>query len=347
MKRKGNPITRKELTITSRSMRFSWGLFGFEACLTVIFLIAIAVLGVENRYSYVRSNARRFSSFIAIFPAVSIAELCIVALIIPVMTATLISGEKERQTFDIMLTTQIKPMQIVVGKMMSSVIKVMTYVIMSIPIMAVGFTLGGISWWALLFFLVFTLLTALLEASVGIFCSAVCKRSITSILLTYFIMGLIYMGTFLPIFITALMDSFMTVFTGESLAMSGSMLALLPNPVVLFVEYFSLALGGESYFVKEMVDEGLPILSFMGEKCVWLIISSIVILLISYLFLRLAARAVDPLRGGRGQASKAKTAVNYTPVRPEESRQNITGAYGQEESRQNIADTYGQEENRQ
>ena len=36
-----NPIMKKDLRIRSRSMKFAWGLFAFEAVLGVIFLFAI------------------------------------------------------------------------------------------------------------------------------------------------------------------------------------------------------------------------------------------------------------------------------------------------------------------
>ena len=44
MKLRWNPIVKKDLQIAARSMRISWGVFAYEAVLTMIFLLALAVI---------------------------------------------------------------------------------------------------------------------------------------------------------------------------------------------------------------------------------------------------------------------------------------------------------------
>ena len=39
-----NPILKKDLRVTSRTMKFSWGIFIFEAILGIIFLFAMAII---------------------------------------------------------------------------------------------------------------------------------------------------------------------------------------------------------------------------------------------------------------------------------------------------------------
>ena len=114
MRMRWNPIVKKDLQVTARSMRLSWGVFAYETVLTMAFLLALAVIQQESRSIYTTGNI--YGYLIYLFPVLSIAQVCIVALIVPVITASSISGEKERQTFDIMLTTCMSPFSIVLGK---------------------------------------------------------------------------------------------------------------------------------------------------------------------------------------------------------------------------------------
>ena len=40
MKMRWNPIVKKDLQVSARSMRISWGVFAYEAVLTMAFLLA-------------------------------------------------------------------------------------------------------------------------------------------------------------------------------------------------------------------------------------------------------------------------------------------------------------------
>ena len=97
-----NPIVKKDLQVTARSMRFSWGLFAYEAVVAVAFLLGLNSIQSNIDSYYGEGNV--YQDLMNLFPTLAIAQVCIVALIVPVMTASSISGEKERQTFDLMMT---------------------------------------------------------------------------------------------------------------------------------------------------------------------------------------------------------------------------------------------------
>ena len=44
MKIRWNPIVKKDLQVTARSMRFSWGVFAYEGVLMLAFLLALAII---------------------------------------------------------------------------------------------------------------------------------------------------------------------------------------------------------------------------------------------------------------------------------------------------------------
>lgn len=84
MRMRWNPIVKKDLQVTARSMRLSWGVFAYETVLTMAFLLALAVIQQESRSIYTTGNI--YAYLIYLFPVLSIAQVCIVALIVPVIT---------------------------------------------------------------------------------------------------------------------------------------------------------------------------------------------------------------------------------------------------------------------
>ena len=69
----------------------------------------------------VRTNATiQYSSFMDIYEFVTAIEFILLMFIVPAVTAASISGERERQTLDLMLTTQMTAAQIVTGKLMGA-----------------------------------------------------------------------------------------------------------------------------------------------------------------------------------------------------------------------------------
>lgn len=289
-----NPIVKKELQVTVRSMRLSWGLFAYEGVLTMAFLLALAV--IQETTSYM-SSGNIYSYLIYLFPVLAVAQVCIVALIMPIITASSISGEKERQTFDIMLTTCMSPLSIVFGKVSSAVLRILFFVAAGTPIMALSFVVGGLSWSYLFYFLLAIILLSVFSGSVGILCSSFCKRSISAVILSFVIYFCIYILTFLPMIFRAI---FGNGNAGES------MLVLLFNPGVFFEEFFMQIMTGRSIFGPEQgsafLSDDVGIVTYLlARGKVWMFVSAGCILALSFLFMALAAWKVNPMHSGAGR----------------------------------------------
>lgn len=300
MRWRGNPIVKKDLQVTARSMRLSWGLFAYEAVLAMTFLLALAVIQETGSSFY--SDGNVYGYLIYLFPVLSIAQVCIVALIVPVITASAISGEKERQTFDIMLTTCMSPFSIVLGKVVSAVLRILFFVTAGMPIMALAFVVGGLSWSYLFYFVLTIILLSLLSGSIGILCSSICRRSITAVVLSYVFYFVIYGLTFLPVLLKVLLSSVENA--GET------MLCLLINPIVFYEEFFMLLMTGESAFGGSGFsfakgDVGI-ITYYLAQGRVWMFLSAGCILLLSFLLLLMAAWKVNPMHSSAGKKRKGK-----------------------------------------
>lgn len=298
MKMRLNPIVKKDLQVTARSMRLSWGVFAYEAVLTMAFLLALAVIQQESGSIYTEGNI--YGYLIYLFPVIAIAQVCIVALIVPVITASSISGEKERQTFDIMLTTCMSPFSIVLGKVASAVLRILFFVVAGMPIMALAFVAGGLSWSYLLYFVLAIILLSVLSGSIGILCSALCRRSITAVVLSYVFYFFIYILTFFPTILMALFTD------GDR--MGESMLILLFNPMVFFEEFFMQLMTGESIFGAGNFDfftgEVGIVTYLLSQNKAWLFCSAACILMLSYLFMLVAAWKVNPMNSFAGRRRK-------------------------------------------
>ncbi|MCR5129044.1 MAG: ABC transporter permease subunit [Lachnospiraceae bacterium] len=305
-----NPIVKKDLRVLSRSMKIAWGLFAYEAVLLIAFLFAIWIIFEEfSGYGY----SADYQAFVVMFPVISVLEFGIIALLMPIMTATAVSGEKERQTFDILLTTVMTPRAIIRGKVASAVIRVMVFMVGSIPLMALSFTLGGLSWINLFITMIAFLIFAILTGSLGIFASTLTTKSITGIILTYVFYFVYANASFVPTLIILFASGF-------SSSSSVSFLLLL-NPVSAITQMFALMLGGNDLFGAGMSS------SITGW--IWVALSGASMIGFSILFQELAARRIDPLCG-YVKDTKKKKQPSVTLDRPQPKQMPENWAPGQE-----------------
>ncbi len=288
-----NPILRKELMVGSRSIKMSLALMGVNAFLTFIVLIVIVVASLESSYS-----GYDYSSLGSLFPILSCIECGMLSLIVPVITSGSISGEREKQTLDIMLTTPISPLAIAFGKLEAAMMVVMMYIITSVPVMAIAFVLGGMSWWALVGLFVMLLSIGIYVGSVGVFCSSLVKKSILATILTI-VIGLSI------IFITGvLLSTGISVTTYQSITQPNYQYHLGAVPMVMFLNPYS---GFVDFLVRTLTSVDLyTVIEESGTKDLpavyawiykaWIPISIVVNLLVSIGFLKLASLKIAVIR---------------------------------------------------
>jgi len=160
--------------------------------------------------------------------------------------------------------------------------------------MALSFVVGGMSWGNLLLYVLAVVLLSVFSGSIGIMCSAFCKKSITAVIMSFAIYCVIYGFSFVPILITIMM-------TGRSAG--ESVLLLLFNPMVFFEEFFSLMMTGETLINDisfSRKDVGF-ITYHLTQSDLWVYVSAAAILLLSVVFMLIAAWKVNPMnaRGGK------------------------------------------------
>lgn len=87
-----NPIIKRDVRVQSRSMKICWGVFVYELILALVFFLVMLIIQEENKYS----TNNIYSTLVLLYPILGVTQLVVLALIVPVRTASAISGEKER-----------------------------------------------------------------------------------------------------------------------------------------------------------------------------------------------------------------------------------------------------------
>lgn len=132
-----------------------------------------------------------------LFGVLSVAQLAMIVLIVPAYSASAVSSERERGTFDLLALTLLSSMGIVTQKLAAAIAQSLMLIIASVPVMAIVFLLGGVSPYEILMSYGLLVVTAILLGALGLLCSCCLRNSRTSALVTYLIMLSFYAG--LPI----------------------------------------------------------------------------------------------------------------------------------------------------
>ncbi len=299
-----NPIVKKDVRVQSRSMKICWGVFAYDAILALVFFLAMAIIRQEIRYS----DGNVYGAMVWLYPILGVTQLVILGVVVPVRTASSISGEKERQTFDIMMTTGMTPFSVILGKVMTAIVQSMFFVVASMPIMALCFTIGGMSWSYLFWFLAVAFLVSFFAASIGILCSSICRKSISAVIMSYGFYLLFFLGTVLPSILYQIFYinlSYSSYYNGWG----NTPLFLLLNPFIYLSEFFAQVMVGRSV-VSELFGGGMSgaILGQVATGYRWMIVSSVLFMAVSVLFLLAAARRIDPVRNYGGKRKRQKSA---------------------------------------
>ncbi len=120
-------------------------------------------------------------------------------LVAPVFSSGSLTSERERQTLELLLTTQLKPWQIIWGKLLAGfrVSYVLTMFLMWPMVLAfvLGFTVYGSNWMAVIAFFAIVFVAAVFNSVSAMLCSALSKKTSVAMLASYSILIVIY---FLP-----------------------------------------------------------------------------------------------------------------------------------------------------
>jgi ABC-2 type transport system permease protein len=131
----------------------------------------------------------------SIFTLLSIFQLILVCFIAPAFTSGQISLEREKQTLDLLISTPMRPGAIVIGKLAAALAFVVLMIVAAVPITAIVLMYGGASVEDIVRQQLVLLATALMVGTIGLFFSALLKRTQAATVLTYISVLALTLGT--------------------------------------------------------------------------------------------------------------------------------------------------------
>jgi ABC-2 type transport system permease protein len=120
-----------------------------------------------------------------VFNALAFIQLSLVSLFAPALAAGAISGERERQTFDVLLVSRLTAAEIVWGKLIGSVAFMLLLILSALPLFAAVFLFGGIDIEQFVITQLLTVSTAVSIGAVSLFLSSVFRRTLPSTVVAY------------------------------------------------------------------------------------------------------------------------------------------------------------------
>lgn len=175
-------LLTKEMRLRLRRERTIW--------VIVFYLLLMAFLGWFSINGY-SSNDNSYGSAdlsgvgLNLYYLLSLLQLFLIVFITPAFTATTINGEKERQTFDLLLCSRLSPLTLMGGKLLAGLTNAILLVAASIPLFSLVFFFGGVTPVQAMRALVVYIVTVILVGTFGLLCSTLFARPAVSTVMAY------------------------------------------------------------------------------------------------------------------------------------------------------------------
>src|SRR5438309_1059993 len=159
------PVIQRELRAEARHAFTYWlRVLGAAALLTVF-----AVTMLDQRGSATQLGAKLFSRLNATF-------FFAIWIVVPLLTADCLSRERREGTLGLLFLTPLSSRGVVIGKSLIHALRAATMLLATLPILALPFLIGGVSWQEGLLALMVDSSSVLLALTAGLVASSYCKE---------------------------------------------------------------------------------------------------------------------------------------------------------------------------
>ncbi len=283
-----NPVLRREIKTVLRSWKMFAVLTAYVAVVTIGAVIFIYGT-MFNSYDY-SFDPEEITWMYVVLCAI---QMGLILLAAPAMTAGCISGERERQTLDLLLMTKMSPLSIVLGKLMSSMATLILIIIATLPIFSIVFYFGGVSIFSLLVMFLFIIATACMACSISIFFSCIFKKTVVSMVVVYLLIGGVFcIGTLIVVVLQR--GIYYTMYQTDP-GLTFPLVVLCSNPGVGFFSLIDNQLGTD--MIYSQLYYAYKNTSFLNTivKHYW-IVNFVFDIVISMVFILLATIFVSPVK---------------------------------------------------
>jgi len=172
-----NPVLQRELLTNLRMTRAFVLLFFYLALLSGIVYLAWPQV---QRIDMTRSQSAK--QLVDLF---FLGQYLLASLLAPTFAAGAITGEKERQSYEMLLASPLRPGAIVIGKLFASLAHLGILMICSLPIVMLCLPLGGVSPYEVLAAYFAMICSIALFGMISLWTSSVFRRTSASLVVSY------------------------------------------------------------------------------------------------------------------------------------------------------------------
>lgn len=243
MRVRANPMVLKELRARMRGRQAFILLTTYLSGLAL--LVVLVYLAFRSSNSAVGSANDLRSLGKAIFGLVVGIEFLAISFIAPGLTAGAISGERERQTFDLLRTTLLPARGLVFGKYFAALSFLLLLLLAALPIQSLAFLFGGVAVEEVLVGALLLFVTAMTFCAAGMAFSSFLTRTLTSTVLAYGFIGLLEFG--LPFLALVFSGLFSSAFANkfQQLSTTAEVLLILGGWLLVSSNLISTAITSE------------------------------------------------------------------------------------------------------
>jgi len=182
-----NPVLQRELLVNLRTGRSFLLLGAYQVMLSAVVLVAWP----SDERLDLSTNPPSARRLVDLF---FLGQYVIASLMAPSFAAGAITGEKERMTYELLLATPLRPVAIIVGKMIASLTHLAMIIVASLPIIVLCLPLGGLSVYEVLAAYLGLIVSVILFGAIGIACSSYFRRTSASLVVSYLIILPLVLG---------------------------------------------------------------------------------------------------------------------------------------------------------
>jgi ABC-type transport system involved in multi-copper enzyme maturation permease subunit len=185
------PIFVREAMTAPRRVRHYLSRASYGALLFVLMWTAWQhMVGFQRVES--AGDVARFGNFV--FQVLSVVQLSLALFFAPIVAGSSISAEKDRRTFVLLLVTDLTNWEIVIGKLLASLLQMTVLLAAAVPIFTMCLVLGGASPTQVAGVFVITAASALASGSLGILIASWREKTFQTLALTVLILVLYLVG---------------------------------------------------------------------------------------------------------------------------------------------------------
>jgi ABC-type transport system involved in multi-copper enzyme maturation permease subunit len=194
-----SPILTKELRATFRKWLFFWIFTSTLGLATIVILITAFAAYASGAHGGLSADRIGMGIFAGLTGTLSVLMI----ILIPGFCAAFISGERAAQSYDMLITSSLKPWEIVWGKTLTAGAYIATFLLATLPLAAMGFLYGGVTPGQILLAYLHLLATGMLIAVISICVSGMFSSVVASVIVNYIVVIGILIAQSLPALWTA------------------------------------------------------------------------------------------------------------------------------------------------